>query len=250
MQMGIIRQRIWSKHNLLHMASGLCLWPMLLGSVHAQSTPKMQLPADRREYDAAAAISDPAQRLAAFRAFIKNNPKSLRVYGAQSVILQTLIHFYPDKIAQIDEIAKAMIDNATSQQKPYLKEYYVAGLLAEPEPKGVDLPLAETYAKDAVALLTEASFIAQTKANEEKYKLKEQPADAMHRTFVKSRANALASLANVYLDEGHLKEASAVLAEAYALTTQVGKISLLMARIALLQHDEHTALEDLERADL
>jgi hypothetical protein len=250
MQIRIIWQRIWGKRRLLRAAAWVCVGPMLFTSVYAQSTPKMQLPADRREYEAAAQISDPAQRLAAFRAFIQHNPKSLRVYSAQSAILQTLVRFYPEQTDSIDQIAKAMIDNATSQQKPYLKEYYVAGLLAETEPDGVDLPLAESYAKDAVKQLTEPNFIAQAKANQEKYKLPPQSAEAMHRTFVKSRANALASLANVYLDEGRLEEASAALEEGYGLSGQVGKVSLLMARIALLRHDEATALEDLERADL
>jgi hypothetical protein len=252
MQGNMIKTSSWPRVRLTAIA--LCALNLtglpLRAQDAAEATPKMQLPADRREYEAAAKISDPAQRLVAFRAFIENNPHSLRVYLAQELILQTLVKFYSDRTDQIDQISKAMIDNSISQAKPYLKEYYVAGLLAAAEPNGVDLPLAETYAKDSVQQLTEENFVTQAKANQEKYKLPAQSAEAMHRTFAKSRTNALASLANVYLDEGRLKEASDVLAEGYAMSSHVSKISFLMGRVALLRNQDALALEDFERAQV
>jgi len=254
MPLKTIKVERWSKPVRRIAAVALCLLPFATAPLYAQETaaapPKMQLPADQREYKEATAVSEPSARLTALRQFVKKNPDSIRVYSAQAATLETLIKFFPERTGEIDQLAREMVDNPGKNVKKYLREYYIAGLLAEAEPKGVDLPIAEEWAKDAVHQLTEESFDEQAKAMDAKSKEPPPTPEARHRTFAKSRANALASLANVYLDEGHLQQASETLAEAYALSPQVSKLSLLMGRIALLEHHDAEALSDFERAQL
>ncbi len=210
----------------------------------------MQLPADQIAFIAAKAIVDPEERLAAWRHFVKDYPDSLRIQPAGKEILQVLVKNFPERSEEIHKEAEAMVLNLGKNVKKYSEEYYVAGLLADAGTKGVDLPDAENWAKDAVALLTEANFDEQAVAAD---KMQNEPAptpEARHRTFAKFRANALASLANVYLDEGRLLECQATLLEAYGLAPTLSKLSVLRGRLALLQHHNTEALGDFERAQL
>jgi len=216
----------------------------------SQDTPKMQLPADQRAFDAARATVDPEQRLAAMQLFLKNYPKSNRVDRAQSDIFDTLVKYFPQRTAQIDTQAKILVKNAG---KGFGKLYYetdVADNLAEANDTGVDLPRAEKLAKDASNKFIEADFDKDAVASAKKYKYPQPTAAAMHSRFTSGRASALAALAKVDMDEHQPQPATALLDQAYALDPNVAEVNLLRGEQALDQHKDAEALEDLERAQL
>ncbi|NYF92063.1 hypothetical protein RBB79_20500 [Tunturiibacter empetritectus] len=235
-------------------AAGIAVLLLFAIGSHAQATgsnpPKMQLPADQRAFDAARATVDPAERLAAMQLFLKNYPKSTRVSRAQGDIFDTLVKYFPQRTAEIDSQAKIEIKDAG---KGFVRLFYetdVADTLAEANDTGVDLPRAEKLAKDASRKFNEADCDKDVLDNAKKYKYPAPSAAARHSRFTKGRANALAALAKVDMDEHKPEPAAALLDQAYALDPTVAEVNLLRGEQALDQHKDAEALEDLERAQL
>jgi predicted negative regulator of RcsB-dependent stress response len=221
---------------------------------HAQasgaSPPKIQLPADQRAITAARATVDPEQRLAAMREFVKTYPKSSRVDGAQSDIFDTLVKYFPQRTTEIDAQARLLVKHSGKGLSKLSYEYYVADDLASAGDKGVDLSLAEKYAKDATDKLTETAYDKDAAANVKKYKYPARTAASTHASFAQDRANALASLARVDLDENKNDQAHALLDEACKLDSTVSEVNLVKGELALSEHKNGEALEDFERAQL
>ena len=171
----------------------LCLLLILVPASfsHAQasgSAPvEKQLPADVRAYKAAQAVVDPEKRLAAMRSFVKEYPKSSQVSDAQSEILKVLLDNFPERTVEIEKQAKLTVKGSGKG--------YVAEVLAEAGTNGVDLKLAEKFAKEEVAHLGEASYDKETLASYAKYKQTPPKPEALHKGYVNDRAEALAVLA-------------------------------------------------------
>lgn len=212
---------------------------------------KKQLPADARAFKAARGTIDPEQRLAAMRAFVQNYPKSDRADRAHTIILTLLLDNFPQQTAEIDAKAKFVVKSAGKGQSRFNKETYVAFMLAEAGTSGVDLPLAEKFAKDAVDHLTESAFDKANAATVAKYKLPVPKPEDVHKEFANGRAEALAVLADAYLRDGSKQpQAAALIAEAYALDPLVDDVNSQRGRLALLDHNDALALESFERAQL
>lgn len=216
----------------------------------ATPAPKKQLPADERAFKAARAKTDPEQRLAALHQFIQQFPKSTRVSRAQSEILDILLKNFPDRAAEIDAQAKIEIKLSGKGPDRLREASDVANRFADAGPSGVDLPQAEKWAKEYVDKLTEPAYDAQTAKLYKKYKIASPKAADLHESYSKERAGALASLGNVYLREGKLTQAKAVIAESYALDPTLDETNSLRGQIALLDHNDAEALSDFERAQL
>src|ERR1700679_2312228 len=163
---------------------------------------KKQLPADVRAYKAARAVVDPEQRLAAMRSFVKEYPKSGSVSGAHSQILKILLDNFPERTVEIEKQAKLMVKGSGKGQ--------VAWALAEAGSNGVDLKLAEKFAKAEVAHLSEASYDKDTLAIYVKSKVTPPKPEALHKGYENARAEALAGLADVYLRESKSTQAAAL----------------------------------------
>ncbi len=203
---------------------------------------KKQLPADVRAYKAAAAIVDPEQRLAAMRSFVKEYPKSRAVSEAQGEILKILLDHFPERTVDIKKQAKFAVKGSGKG--------YVAWELAEAGTNGVDLKQAEKFAKEEVAHLTEASYDKETLAKYAKYKATPPKPEALHKSYVKARAEALAELADVYLRAGKSTQAAPLISEAFSLDPMVDDVNSQRGRLALLDHEDGLALESFERAQL
>ena len=231
-----------------------CLLSFPSASMHAQGgdapPAKKQLPADRRAYKAAISIDDPGQSLAALRAFLKEYPKSSRVGHAQEAIFKLLINNFPQRTSEIEAEVKLQVKQAGKGQSRTQKENYLAWQLAEVGTTGLDLAFAEKLSRDAVKHTTEAEYDKDTLAAYAKYKSPAPTAAALHKDFAEDRAENLAVLADVYLREGKQAEATPLVAEAYSLGPLTDDVNTERARLALLNHDETTALESYERAQL
>jgi thiol-disulfide isomerase/thioredoxin len=229
---------------------------LLFPSAHLQaqaadSPPvKKQLPADVRAYRAARAVTDPEKRLAAMRSFIKDYPKSSRASSAEDQILKILLESFPQQTTEIAKQAKLQVKHAAKGSSRLNQETYTAFALAEGGTAGVDLPLAEKLAKDAVDHLSESAFAKEMNASYTKYKHPAPKPDVQHRYYANTRAEALAVLADVYLREGKPAQATPLIAEAFTLDPLVDDVNSQRARLALVNHDDALALDSFERAQL
>jgi hypothetical protein len=203
---------------------------------------KKQLPADVRAYKAAVAVVDPEKRLAAMRSFVKEYPKSRAVSDAQDQILKTLLDNFPERTVEIEKQAKLTVKSSGKRD--------VAWALAEAGTNGVDLKLAEKFAKEEAAHLSEASYDKDRLASYVKYKETPPKPEVLHKGYVKARAEALAALADVYLHESKSTQAAALISEAFTLDPLVDDVNSLRGRLALLDHNDGLALESFERAQL
>jgi hypothetical protein len=203
---------------------------------------KKQLPADVRAYKATRAVVDPEKRLAAMRSFVKEYPKSGSVSGAQSQILKILLDNFPERTVEIEKQAKLTVKDSGKG--------YVAWVLAEAGTNGVDLKLAEKFAKEEVAHLSEASYDKDTLAIYVKSKVTPPKPEALHKGYENARAEALAGLADVYLRESKSTQAAALISEAFTLDPLVDDVNSQRGRLALLDHKDGLALESFERAQL
>jgi predicted heme/steroid binding protein len=226
----------------------LCLLLILVPASfsHAQasgSAPvKKQLPADVRAYKAAETVVDPEKRLAAMRSFVKEYSKSPEVSDAHREILKILLDNFPERTVEIEKQAKLTVKGSGKG--------YVAEFLAEAGTNGVDLKLAEKFAKEEVAYLGEASYDKETLASYAKYKMTPPKPEALHKGYAKARAEALAVLADVYLRESKSTQAAALISEAFTLDPLVDDVNSQRGRLALLDHKDGLALDSFERAQL
>lgn len=213
------------------------------------SAPKAQMAADARAYKAAQAQVDPAARLAAFEAFVKEYPKSPMVGRAQGRILSVLLKSFPERTDAIAKQAKQMVKAADKSQRG-AEQSNVAMQLADAGTNGVDLPLAEKWAKDSLKKMNEPAFDEAQRAVYAKYKIPAPKAEVLHKDYGAARATALDALADVDVHEGKDDEAAALLTEAARLDPNAEETSELQGQIAYDKHDSATALKDWERAQV
>ena len=211
---------------------------------------KKQLPADERAFKVARANIDPDQRLAAMREFLKEYPKSNRSYRAQSDIMKILIDEYPRRKGELDAEIKLKLHDAKGDQELANTEAGFASQLAEAGTTGIELPQAETMAKDAVARMNEADYDKDTLAQYAKFKVPAPKPDELHKQFASSRAQIVAILGDVYLKEGKPADAAPLIEEAYKLDPMSDAVDSQRGRLAVLQHDDKLAIESFERAQL
>jgi hypothetical protein len=224
--------------------------PAAVPAPAATPAPKKQLPADERAFKAARATTDPEQRLTALHQFVQQFPKSTRVSRAQSEILDILLKNFPDRAAEINAQAKIEIKQSGKGSDRLREASDVANRFADAGTNGVDLPQAEKWSKEYVDKLTEPAYDAQMAKVYKKYKVPLPKPEDLHKSYSNERAGALASLGNVYLREGKLPQAKAVVAESYALDPTLDETNSLRGQIALLDHNDVEALSDFERAQL
>jgi tetratricopeptide (TPR) repeat protein len=208
-----------------------------------------QLPADARAYKAAQAVVEPEARLAAMQAFVKDYPKSNRVDRAQGQVLDVLLKNYPERGEAIAQQAKRIVKAAGKGGKQ-TQQMYTAFELADAGPHGVDLPLAEKWAKDSLGKLNEAKYDKDQTAMYVKFKMPAPKAEALHKEYGENRATALAALADVYVHEGKEDQAAALLREAAGLAPKDEEVTELAGQVAYDKHDSAAALKDWERASV
>jgi hypothetical protein len=222
----------------------------IVGAQDASTAPKMQVPADRRAYTAARAQFDPGQRLAAMRQFLIDYPKSARVSRARMSILELLLANFPDRTAEIDAAAKQIIKASSKGDPRTTEELIVAQKLAETGPNGIDLKLAEKYAKDANRAKDEQTYTHNMVAMYAKFKMPPPKAAALHASYAQDKSEALAVVAEVCFHEGKLDLARSFADQAFAIDPTVDDTNSICGEVALADHDNAKALDSFERAQL
>ena len=210
----------------------------------------MQLPADQRAYKAAVATPDPAQRIVALQAFVKDYPKSDRAGRAKSKMFDILLKNFPDRTKEIDKAAKEEVKSGGKGLQKLENQGNVAEELSEAGPNGVDLPQADKWAKEAVDKFTEPDYDKATVKMYEKFKAKPPKAADLHKDYEDTLAGVDVSLADVYLHEGKLAEAKDLLDKAYAQQPLDNDTNAVRGELALARHNDAEALHDFERAEL
>jgi len=223
---------------------------MAAASAQQTTEPKMQLPADRRAYAAARAQLDPAARLAAMRQFLVDYPKSSVVPRVQNSILDLLLVYYPDKIAEIDAQAQLLTKGTSKSTSHINEEQTVAQKLAEAGTNGIDLPLAAKLARQANDDLQEASFAKEIDASYTEAKLPLPTRADVHTHFIQEKSEGLGILAEVAFHQGKLDEAHKFAEQAFATDPTVDDTNSIRGEIALADHRDADALDSFERAQL
>jgi hypothetical protein len=215
------------------------------------AAPKMQLPADQRAYQAALNTPDPAQRITALEAFLKDYPRSDRAARARGKIFSLTLDHFPVRTKAIDKLAKEQVKEGGKQkQSRYATESDVAEKLAEAGPNGIDLAQAEKWARQAVDKQSEPEFDKTTIALYKKFKVPAPKPTELHKQYEDTLQGYNVDLADVYLHEGKLPEAKSLLDQAYAVQPLDSDTNAVRGELALLQHDAAGALTDFERAEL
>jgi tetratricopeptide (TPR) repeat protein len=227
---------------------GVCL---VVGrtSVAQDAALKVKEPADKKAYTTANNMSDPDQRVAALKQFIVDYPKSQRVGRAQNMILTVLLKNFPQRTEEIDQQAQVIVKAAHRGDDRKSTENDLAMQLADGGTDGVDLKRADKYAHDSISHTSEAEFDEAMTKQMAKYKIT-MSAKEMHTYYAERHSQALASVADVYQDEGKLDEAAALLSEAYTLDPNNDDVNSVMGRVALKRGKDAEALADFERASL
>jgi tetratricopeptide (TPR) repeat protein len=227
---------------------GVCL---IVGhtSVAQDAALKVKEPADKKAYTNANNISDPEERVAALKQFLVDYPKSQRVGRAQNMILTVLLKNFPQRTEEIDQQAQVIVKAAHRGDGRKSTENDLAMQLADGGTDGVDLKRADKYAHDSIAHTSEAEFDEAMTKRMAKYKIT-MSAKEMHTYYAERHSQALASVADVYQDEGKLDEAAALLSEAYTLDPNNDDVNSVMGRVALKRGKDAEALADFERASL
>jgi tetratricopeptide (TPR) repeat protein len=228
----------------------LCIASVLTSSTLAAQPPTQSPGADENTaFEQARAKSAPEDRIAAFNGFLARFPTSAHTRVAQEALLTTYLNAYPDRVRPIHTTAAALIAAAAPGLERWIEESRIADLLASAEPKGADLPDAETWAKTALDALTEPAYRHETTVAQLKYKLPKLPQKQIHEQFIGYRASFLATAAHVALDKDETSHANDLLTEAFQLNPLSGEVNALRGQLALALGQSETALECFERAD-
>ncbi|WP_158790808.1 lipopolysaccharide assembly protein LapB [Granulicella sp. L60] len=218
---------------------------------HSQDRSKIQLPADQRALAAARAIPDQEQRLAAMMQAIEANPRSPSAFFARKYVFDTLVQYFPDRTSVIETQTRLILKNDDGYLPIPFLEVYMASRLAEAKGIGINLPLAEEMAKDAIASYSnEDDFIKDAVENARKINEPSPITSLLHSDFAADRAGALSTLAQIYIDQHLLKSAAVQIYEAYSLAPTMSEVNVVYAELALKQHKNREALKYFERAEL
>ena len=218
------------------------------------SAPAMQLAPDQAAFRAANATVDKQQRAAALQNFLRDFPKSKRVETARRILLEIIVQQQPQDERRIHALAKATVDSADKDSRAS-EENSIAYALAEAPPNGVDLKSAEAWARDAVKQTTMPVLREQMKgmfanAKDTSPAAKAKQEATIENIWKSSQAANLQTLADVYLHEGKLADATAALDQAQALNPVQGANFVTRGQIAHAQHHDDQALDALETAEV
>ncbi len=186
-------------------------------------TPRAMPPEMKAVMDAQR-IKDPDKKIEALEKAIADNPNSPYVTMAHQTILETLVKLTPRQPDKILAQAKRMIERQGGFSTGSTEAQIAAQLL-----KAEMLEEAEQYAQKAITGSNE--FV-----------------ERQLKMFQQQKARPLATLGQVYLKQGKLKEAEAKLKEAYAIYPQETGVSLALAELAEKNGQDKDVVEYLMAA--
>ncbi len=213
----------------------------------AQGNARERLPADERAYHAALAIPDPAARLNALRTFSVQFQSSTFFDSVQEAALRLLLDSFPTRTAEIRDQVQVNVANADKGFDRYQEEANEADLLAG---AGVLLPMAQQLGEDANRNMTPTNFLAGMVRMYGRLSAPVPSAEELRDPYREARAATLLALAHVYLAQGKLPACTALLREAATLQPLQGRVHELRGQVALAEHHEAEALDELERAQV
>ena len=211
------------------------------------ATARERLPADELAYRSALAIADPAARLKAFRTFSVEYQDSTFFDSVQEAALRLLLDNFPTRTAEIRDQVQVNVANADKGLDRWQEQSTEADLLAD---AGVLLPLAQGLAEDASRNMTVQNFLAGMVRMYGKLAAPVPSGEELREPYRDARATTLLALAHVYLAQGKRQACAALLHEAAGLQPLSGRVHLLLGQLALADHRDAAALDELERAQV
>ena len=208
---------------------------------------EMQVPADQRAFRAALSLPDPAQRLTAFRTFSVEYQDSKYFDSVQDAALRLLLQYFPTRTTEIRDQVQVNVANADKGYERWQEESTEADLLAG---AGVLLPMAQKLGEDAHHNLTEATFLRGMAKMYGSLAAPMPAPEELHGPYLEAQSATLTALAHVYLKQGKLQACTALLDQAATALPLNAKVHALRGQVALAEHHEPEALDELERAQL
>ncbi len=183
--------------------------------------------AEDKAYRAALLIADPQQKSAALEAYLaKHSQGAYRMLAVRS-LLEIMLETTPPPREQILAQANRLL-SLTSENTRGNWANLIAGLLLE---KGILLEDAERFAQQSVAQLGDRKNLGQM-----------QQLAVGGRVAVASNVPRVVTLGRIYLKRGKLKEAEALLKEAFAADSLMPSALLGMGELTAAKGDHKAAL--------
>jgi thiol-disulfide isomerase/thioredoxin len=211
------------------------------------------MPPDTKAYLAANHINDPAEKIAALEKFKKDFPDSPMLTSANLGILSVLASSMFSQTARIQQFAKTTLQAAKDKKEKGSVSVEIAETLLT---YNVLLKDAEKYAKDSVASMNQAEFIASQKAQFAKRTagaggdVKPPTGEELIKRFNRNRAARVGTLGRVEFKLGKIAVAQKLLDESWAADTDQPEVAAALGELAAGRGDDAKALDYLITARL
>ena len=197
-----------------------------------------QPPAEMKAFAEANAVKEPQKKIEALQKFIAAYPKSGMARQANQTILDTLIKESPGETKKILAQANSMVKAADADSQGQVEGSIASRLLEA----GILLKDAEKYAKNSLASMDEAKYLARTKQRYADRRQKPSDEDLL-KQFRAQRAGAQATLGNIYLKIGKARDAQKLLDAAHKDNPSLVAASMGLADLAEKAGDAKAALD-------
>jgi thiol-disulfide isomerase/thioredoxin len=211
-----------------------------------------ETPPDRKAFQDATKITDPAEKIAALEKFKKDFPESSMVGSATMNIFTTMASKMKDKPAAIQEFAATMYQGESDQKK----KVAMAGQLADSLlSNDVLLKEAEKYATISLNAMNQADYLKEQKESLEKRKVanpdfKGSTDEELIKRFQQSRATRVAVLGRIEFKLGKTKEAKKLLDESYGVNPDQPLVTAALGELNAKHGDKRKAMDYLVTAKL
>jgi tetratricopeptide (TPR) repeat protein len=229
------------------MRIAVCLFGALLAvSLPGLPQEKKAPAADMQAFRDARRISDPQAKIDALRGFVALYPKSSLASTARSLLLETLVKYFPARTNDIERQVNAVLKHAQGELRMYGYDD-VASTLAD---GNVLLPRAERISQKSLKVLREKTYSAGMRKVYIEAKMK-PPGDAdLHRKFLTARSGFEATLGRIYVKQGKVTEGQPLLKSAYTDDPDDSVATAELGSLAAKDGKSDEALTYLTRARL
>jgi len=193
----------------------------------AAKPPVRETPPDMKALTDAMKIADPEKKIEALEKFKRDFHDSPSVASANTQILSTLLHKFPDQTERVRTFAAGMY----RQAEPARRGAEASSIATQFLNADVLLKDAERYARKSLDSMRLAAYISEQMASYEKRKQKPPAPEELQKRFLESRSLRVATLGRIEVKLGHLDKGRQMLEQAYA---QLPKNTTVAAALGVL----------------
>jgi hypothetical protein len=204
--------------------------------------PKNEPPPEFKAYREARAKTDAVEKIAALEAVSRDFPNGgISKSSIQQDILDVVLKEWPGDKTRIDAQIKTVL---AGSKKDNLRSTYrqLANSLLN---AGIDYPRAEKFAREALKLNKEATYIADEKATYAKRKATPPSDDDLRKRYRVQLASFQSKLAEILYKEGRTQESEKLFKEAFEADNTLTAPMRSLARLAERRQDEKSAFNYL-----